>query len=220
MIELKNVSVIFERDIFALKNVNAFVNSGDFLFLLGPSGAGKTTLLKLLYRDITPTSGQIIFNGADLEKLPARKLPFFRRKIGIVFQDFKLLYDRTVFENIEFAMFALGHRPNYIRRRVKEVLRLLKLNGKEHLFPHHLSGGEQQRVAIARAISNSPLLLIADEPTGNLDDAISIDIIREFRELNLLGMTVIVATHDERLPELVSNNKRLFLKDGEVLGSD
>jgi cell division transport system ATP-binding protein len=219
MISFENVSVVYEEDIFALKNINCHVNNGDFLFVLGPSGAGKTTFLRLIYKEILPTAGKVIINKHDLLKLPKGRLPYFRRKLGIVFQDFKLLYDRTVNENIEFAMISVDQKISRIPKRRSEVLRLLKLNGKGHLYPHHLSGGEQQRVAIARAIANSPLILIADEPTGNLDDEISVDIINEFKQLNMIGMTVIIATHDDRLTNLVSNHHRLFLKDGELINA-
>ncbi len=217
MIRFENASVIFERDIFALRNINVHIENGDFAFLLGPSGAGKTTFLRLIYRDLLPTSGFVTVNGKDIRKLNEKQIPFFRRKIGIVFQDFKLLYDRTVYENIEFAMVSVYQRPGFIPKKITEALRLLRLEGKEHLHPHHLSGGEQQRVAIARAIVNSPLILIADEPTGNLDDDISRDIINEFKELNMLGMTVIVATHNEKITEIVSNHKKIIIKSGELI---
>ncbi len=217
MINFKNVSVIFEKDIFALKNINASIENGDFVFLLGPSGAGKTTFLRLIYRDILPSKGVVIVNKKNIVDLTKKRIPFFRRKIGVVFQDFKLLYDRTVYENIEFAMISLGYNFKYIRKKTVNVLRLLKLSDKQHLYPHHLSGGEQQRLAIARAMVNDPLVLVADEPTGNLDDVISGSIISEFKNLNRLGMTVIVATHDASLTKLVPNFKKLFLHNGELI---
>ncbi|WP_051275895.1 cell division ATP-binding protein FtsE [Desulfovirgula thermocuniculi] len=179
----------------ALEDINLHVRKGEFVFLVGPTGAGKTTLLKLIFREELPTRGQVIFNGRNIARLRPREVPYLRRRIGIVFQDFRLLPTKTVYENVAFALEVTGTSGREIRRRVPEVLRLVGLEEKMHAFPAQLSGGEQQRVGIARAIVNNPPLLVADEPTGNLDPNTSWEIMDLFCRINAAGTTVIVATH-------------------------
>jgi len=195
MIGLLNVSVNFPGDIKALKNISLEVERGEFVFLTGDSGAGKTTLFRLLIREILPTSGQVIVHGRDLSRMRRREVPFLRRSIGVIFQDFRLLNDRTVFENLAFALRVIGVSEKEIRRRVLETLQLVGLEDKMDNYPLQLSGGEQQRVCLARAVINRPPLLVADEPTGNLDPKNGYEVMKTFQEVNLQGTTVIVATH-------------------------
>ncbi|MEW6276213.1 MAG: cell division ATP-binding protein FtsE [Bacillota bacterium] len=195
MLRLYNVSKVYPNGVIALENVNLHVRKGDFLFLVGPSGAGKTTLAKLVFREELPTRGQIIFNGKNVVRMRSREVPFHRRKIGMVFQDFRLLPQKNVYENVAFALEVTGASPKEIKRRVPEVLKLVGLEGKAKMLPHQLSGGEQQRVCVARALVNNPLLLIADEPTGNLDPDTSWDLMRLFQKINEQGTTIIMATH-------------------------
>jgi cell division transport system ATP-binding protein len=180
----------------ALFNINLKVERGEFIFLTGPSGAGKTTFLKLLYRELFPSSGQIIVNGRNVAVIPDSKIPYLRREMGIVFQDFKLLNNKTIFDNIAFVPRILGVGKRKRRKMAYDVLRKLSIQDKMHYYPLQLSGGEQQRVAIARALINEPILLLADEPTGNLDPDLSMEIMKIFSDINKKGTTVIVATHD------------------------
>jgi cell division transport system ATP-binding protein len=196
MIQLFHVSKEYGRFHAALSDVTCTIERGEFLFLTGPSGAGKTTFLKLLYRDILPTEGQILVNGRNIAVLPPSRIPYFRRTVGIVFQDFKLIGRKTIFENIAFVQNVLGLPRSEQRRRAYQVLRQLGLHHKMNAHPAELSGGEQQRVAIARALVNEPELLLADEPTGNLDPILASEIMSLFAEINLRGTTVVVATHD------------------------
>jgi len=195
LLRLHNVSKIYQNNVTALENINLHVRKGDFLFLVGPSGAGKTTLARLIFREELPTRGQIIFNGKNVVRMRAGEVPFHRRKIGMVFQDFRLLPLKNVYENVSFALEVTGAPAREIRRRVPEVLKLVGLEGKAKMFPHQLSGGEQQRVCVARALVNNPLLLIADEPTGNLDPDTSWDLMKLFQRINEQGTTIIMATH-------------------------
>lgn len=195
MIRLYNVFKVFPNGVTALENINLHVRKGDFLFLVGPSGAGKTTLARLIFREELPTRGQIIFNGKNVVRMRPGEVPFHRRKIGMVFQDFRLLPQKNVSENVAFALEVTGLPPKEIKKRVPEVLRLVGMDGKAKMFPHQLSGGEQQRVCVARALVNNPLLLIADEPTGNLDPDTSWDLMKLFQEINERGTTIIMATH-------------------------
>ena len=183
----------------ALSDVSLLVEKGEFVFLTGPSGAGKTTLLKLLFRDEVPTSGQVMVNNENIATMPANRVPYLRRQIGVVFQDFKLLPRKTVFENVAYATQVIGLPPKEQRRRTYHVLEMLALNHRMHHFPEQISGGEQQRVAIARALVNRPLILLADEPTGNLDPELSLSIINVIKDINSHGTTVVVATHDREL---------------------
>jgi cell division transport system ATP-binding protein len=199
MISLRNVVKRYGRHYYGLNEVTFRIYPGEFVFLTGPSGAGKTTLLKLLFRDETATSGEVRVAGHKLGEMPPREVPILRRKLGVVFQDFKLIQDMTVFENVAFVLRILGAGRNEQRRRSWRALKMVGLQHKLASFPRQLSGGEQQRVAIARALANDPLLLLADEPTGNLDPELSQEIMALFERINRQGTTVFVATHDRGL---------------------
>ena len=199
MIQLFHVTRRYGPGGAALADVSLGVEKGEFVFLTGPSGAGKTTLLRLIFRDEVPSSGQVIVNQENLATMRPRRVPYLRRQIGVVFQDFKLLPRKTVFENVRYATQVIGLPPREQRRRTYEVLEMLALNHRLHGFPEQLSGGEQQRVAIARALVNRPLILLADEPTGNLDPDLSREIMALFKEINSHGTTVVVATHDREV---------------------
>lgn len=203
------------RDRTVLRDVSLHVANGEFVFLVGPSGAGKTTLLRLIYMADFPTSGQVIVAPFVSTKMKRRQIPFLRRRVGIVFQDFKLLEDRNVFENVAIAMRVTGARSFQIKKRVMEVLTQVGLYHKRHDFPLNLSGGEQQRVAIARAVANSPQILLADEPTGNLDPDVTADILQLLFRINNAGTAVLMATHNH---EMVKNFGRriIHLRDGVV----
>jgi cell division transport system ATP-binding protein len=199
MIRFENVSKIYKGDVVALRDVSAEVQKGEFLFLVGPSGSGKSTFLRLLLREEDVTSGRIIVAGRDISQLSHWKIPQLRRNIGCVFQDFKLLPNKTVYENVAFAMEVIGRPRHVIRTQVPQVLDLVGLAKKAARFPSELSGGEQQRVSIARAFVNRPLILLADEPTGNLDPATTVGIMRILDRINRTGTTVVMATHDQRI---------------------
>jgi cell division transport system ATP-binding protein len=207
MLQLTHVSKLYRHEQAALSDVSLTVDKGEFLFLTGPSGAGKTTLLRLLFREVVPTQGQIWVDGENLVRMPPARIPYLRRRIGIVFQDFRLLPRRTVFENISFVQRFLGVSAREQKEKALRTLKMVGLAHKMHSFPPELSGGEQQRIAIARAVINEPVLLLADEPTGNLDAALSYEILDLFREINSHGTTVLIATHDldllARLPRRV-----------------
>ncbi len=197
MIEMKGVRKVYPNGVTALNGINLKIDSGEFVYVVGPSGAGKSTFIKLLYRETTPTSGYVLINGHDISEIKNRDIPKLRRDIGVVFQDFKLLPKLTVYENVAFALEVIEESPKKIRRKVMDVLDLVKLKNKARFRPDELSGGEQQRIAIARAIVNNPKLLIADEPTGNLDPDTSWDIMRIFTEVNNRGTTILMATHSK-----------------------
>jgi cell division transport system ATP-binding protein len=215
MIQIYNVSKSFGTNI-ALTDIALKIHKGDFVFITGPSGAGKTTLLRLIFGAERPTSGQILINGINLTRIRRHNLDLLRRKIGFVFQDFKLLNKRTVFQNVALALEVTGERPNIIRKKTNQALKAVGLREKEKFFPLQLSGGEQQRVAIARAIINDPLILIADEPTGNLDPAITRDIMVLFRSFNLRGTTLVIATHSRELLE-DTDLKIVELNNGRIV---
>lgn len=215
MIQIYNVSKSFGTNI-ALTDIALKIHKGDFVFITGPSGAGKTTLLRLIFGAERPTSGQILINGINLTRIKRHNLDLLRRKIGFVFQDFKLLNKRTVFQNVALALEVTGERPTTIRKKTNQALKAVGLREKEKFFPLQLSGGEQQRVAIARAIINDPLILIADEPTGNLDPAITRDIMVLFRSFNLRGTTLVIATHSRELLE-DTDLKIVELNNGRIV---
>lgn len=216
MIQLHNVSMAYQQDASALNNINLKIGKGEFVFLTGPSGAGKTTLLRLLYGALLPNRGQVLIDGQNVSRLSASQIPYLRRSIGVVFQDFKLLQNRTVFENVAITLEVLGWGRADIGKKTMHILKQMGIESKFNLVTQRLSGGEQQRVALARALVNDPKILLADEPTGNLDDANKNQILSIFKEANVRGTTVVVATHDRRLIE--QSHKRLVtLKKGEIV---
>ncbi|MCR4894937.1 MAG: cell division ATP-binding protein FtsE [Eubacteriales bacterium] len=218
MIDFVNVSMQYEgEEGYALKDINLSIDQGEFVFLVGKSGAGKSTFIKLLLREMIPTEGTITISGTDLDKISDRKLPFYRRKIGVVFQDYKLLENRTVFDNVAFAMEAVQTDPKTIARIVPKILSMVGLRDKSRKFPESLSGGEQQRVAIARSIVNNPRILICDEPTGNLDPVTSSGIMNLLLDINKLGTTVIIATHDITMVDRL-RKRVLSLQKGQLVG--
>lgn len=218
MILLEHVTKIYQTDTVALRDVNIDIAKGEFVFLVGPSGSGKSTFLRVLLREELPTSGKITVAGKDVVELSPWKVPYLRRNIGCVFQDFKLLPTKTVFENVAFALEVIG-RPNHvINAQVPQILDLVGLTKKSDNFPTELSGGEQQRVSIARAFVNRPLILLADEPTGNLDPATSVGIMRLLDRINRTGTTVVMATHDQGIVD--SMRRRVIELDRGVVVRD
>ena len=216
MIELINVTKEYDNGTLALDGVNIQIENGEFVFLVGSSGAGKTTVTKLLMREENVTSGEVYLYGEDITKISQKEIPYLRRKMGVVFQDFRLLEDRTVYENVEFAMRVVGASKREIRRRVPVVLNMVGLNYKAKMRPSELSGGEQQRVALARALVNNPSILIADEPTGNLNPKTAMEIMEIFENINKMGTTVIMATHAKDIVDLMK--KRVIeIHDGKVV---
>jgi cell division transport system ATP-binding protein len=216
MIQLHNVSMSYQAEAPALNDVTLKIPKGDFVFLTGPSGAGKSTLLKLIYAELTPSRGQVVIDGANLTRLPRSQVPFLRRSIGVVFQDYKLLPNRTVLENVAITLEVLGWGKRDIGKKVFHILKQMGLEDKVNATPLRLSGGEQQRVALARALVNDPKILIADEPTGNLDDENKEQILSIFKEANIRGTTVVVATHDRRVIEN-SHRRVIRLEKGRLL---
>lgn len=196
MVRTERVSVVYPNGVTALRDVSVNIQAGEFVFIVGASGTGKSTFLKLLYREAVPTRGRVFVEGRDISALPPREIPLLRRRIGVIFQDFRLLPNRTVYENVAFALHVTGMPRKGVRERTLETLEWLGLLGKSHCYPAQLSGGEQQRVSIARALVHQPVLLLADEPTGNLDPYTSWEIIQLLNEIAQEGTTVIVATHD------------------------
>jgi cell division transport system ATP-binding protein len=216
MIEFKNVSKIYDNDTVALKDIDLNVDKGEFVFMVGPSGSGKSTFIKLLIKEIDETKGNIFIAGRNICNLKNSRIPQLRRNIGCVFQDFKLLPNKTTFENVAFALEVIG-RPGYeIKVQVPQVLKLVGLHTKNNSYPHQLSGGEQQRISIARAFVNRPPILLADEPTGNLDPATSEGIMKILSRINLIGTTVVMATHDR---SIVNSMRRrvVELEEGEII---
>jgi cell division transport system ATP-binding protein len=216
MIQLHNVSLAFQKDATALNAIELRIEKGEFVFLTGPSGAGKTTLLRLLYGALTPTRGQVLIDGQNVSRMAASQIPHLRRMIGVVFQDFKLLPSRTVFENVSITLEVLGWGRADIGKKVMYTLKQMGMESKIHQTTERLSGGEQQRVALARALVNDPKILLADEPTGNLDDANKNQILNIFKEANVRGTTVVVATHDRRLIEH-AHKRLVILNKGEIV---
>jgi cell division transport system ATP-binding protein len=199
MIRFEDVTKVYKGDVVALKDISVEFGKGEFVFLVGPSGSGKSTFLKLLLRDEVATSGRVLVAGRDIGRLGSWKVPSLRRNIGCVFQDFKLLPSKTVYENVAFALEVIGRPKHIVRTQVPQILDLVGLSKKSENFPNELSGGEQQRVSIARAFVNRPLILLADEPTGNLDPATTVGIMRLLDRINRTGTTVVMATHDQRI---------------------
>ena len=215
MIQLFRVSKSFGVS-KALQNINLRIRKGEFVFVTGPSGAGKTTLLRLIFGAEPPTEGQILIRGINLNRIRRTSLDLLRRRMGFVFQDFKLLPRKTVLQNVAIALEVTGERPAVVRKKARQALKAVGLSKKEELYPLQLSGGEQQRVAIARAVVNDPLILIADEPTGNLDPDITRDIMILFRSISLRGTTVIIATHSQELMK-DTEQRIILLKEGRML---
>ena len=218
MIEIMSLNKTYKAGNRALKNINITIEDGEFVFIMGRSGSGKSTLMKLLLKEVEPSSGKIIVNDMELGKMPRRYVPKYRRRLGVVFQDFRLLKDKTVYENVAFAQRVIGVPTRTIKESVPEMLRLVGLSAKYKSFPDQLSGGEQQRVAIARALINSPEVLLADEPTGNLDAQNSMEIMRLLEEINNRGTTVVVVTHSQEIVNRMG--KRVITLDRGVVAED
>lgn len=218
MIEIMSLNKTYKAGNRALKNINITIEDGVFVFIMGRSGSGKSTLMKLLLKEVEPSSGKIIVNDMELGKMPRRYVPKYRRRLGVVFQDFRLLKDKTVYENVAFAQRVIGVPTRTIKESVPEMLRLVGLSSKYKSFPNQLSGGEQQRVAIARALINSPEVLLADEPTGNLDAQNSMEIMRLLEEINNRGTTVVVVTHSQEIVNRMG--KRVITLDRGVVAED
>ena len=216
MIKFNNISKMYENNVKALSNVNIEINTGEFVFLVGPSGAGKSTFIKMLLKEVEPTTGNIEVGNVKLDKLTRKQIPYYRRKVGMVFQDFRLIPNLNVYENVAFAMKVVEATPKEIRRRVPTVLSLVGLSHKYKMFPNELSGGEQQRVSLARAIVNNPTVLIADEPTGNLDPETAKEIMELLEDINKAGTTILMATHAKEIVD--SMQKRVIaIENGEII---
>ena len=216
MIEFKNVSKKYGTGTVAVDNANFTIEKGEFAFLIGDSGSGKSTMIKMMLKEEDPTSGNIIINGRDITKIKPSKVPYVRRSMGIVFQDFRLLPDKTVYDNVAFAMYVVRASQKHIKRQVPMVLSLVGLSQKAKMYPNELSGGEQQRVALARAIVNNPSMLIADEPTGNLDPNTAWDIMELLNDINLRGTTVVVATHAKDIVDRM-NRRVIRIDHGNIV---
>ena len=216
MITMKDVHKTYANGVTALNGIDIHIRPGEFVYVVGPSGAGKSTFVKLIYREAKATSGEIIINDINVSNIKEKKVPYLRRQIGVIFQDFKLLPKLTTYENVAFALEVIEESPRNIRRKVMDVLELVGLKNKARFLPDELSGGEQQRVSIARAIVNAPKIVIADEPTGNLDPDTSWEIMRVFEEINARGTTVIMATHSK---EIVNAMKKrvIAVEDGLIV---
>ncbi|MCI8843203.1 MAG: cell division ATP-binding protein FtsE [Oscillospiraceae bacterium] len=219
MIDLHDVKKTYENGTKALRGVDLHIEDGEFVFLVGASGSGKSTIIKILTAELKPTAGTVFVNGFKLEKIRKRDIPFMRRTLGVIFQDFRLIDKKTVYENVAFAMRVIGAPDREIRKRVPYVLELVGLENKGRRLPNELSGGEQQRVAIARALVNNPVMIIADEPTGNLDPSLSLEIMMLLEQINALGTTVMLVTHEQNLvnrftKRVVAINEGVVISDG------
>lgn len=214
VIEFQDVSVVYEGKL-VLDRINFKLQNGEFVYIIGQTGAGKSSFLKLIYRDVLPHEGRILVDGIDISTLPDRKVPLLRRKLGIVFQDFQLLSDRNVYENVSFALQVTGRSSSFIKQRVMEVLSMVGLSNKRNQMPSELSGGEQQRVVIARALANEPRIMLADEPTGNLDPEVSASIMDLLKTINNKGMAVLMVTHNY---DLVKNfpHRTIRIHQGKI----
>ena len=225
MIKMENVTKVYENGAVGLRDFNLHIERGEFVFVVGSSGSGKSTFIRLLLKEVEPTDGNIIINGTDITKIKRRQIPYLRRKIGVVFQDFRLLPSKTVYENVAFAMQVVETNPKIIRRNVPQILAMVGLAKKINAYPNQLSGGEQQRVALARAIINRPPILLADEPTGNLDPDTAWEIMDLIQEINRNGTTVVISTHakdivDKMQKRVVAINKGVVLRDVKGGGYD
>jgi cell division transport system ATP-binding protein len=218
IIRFENVTKTFPPDHAVLENINLIIPAGEFVSIVGSSGAGKSTLLKLIYAEEAPTAGEIYFNGRPLSQINRKHLPFFRRNIGTVFQDFKLLPQRTAFENVAYALEVDGKSAEEIHQEVPEILEIVGLGAKMHKFPKQLSGGEQQRVSLARALVHRPKVIIADEPTGNLDPVSSGDLIQLLLEINSFGTTVLIATHNKNIVDKIG--RRVIVLNNHCIAHD
>lgn len=216
MIELKNVSTIYDDNLMALSGVNLKIGQGEFVSLVGPSGAGKSTILRLLTRELTPQEGEVILDGVDLATLSGSEVPVLRRKIGTVYQDFKLLSNKNAFENVAFALEVCGIDEDQIQDDVPKVLNIVSLSDKTNNFPHQMSGGEKQRLAIARALIHRPRIILADEPTGNLDLVNTYDVVRLLTKINELGTTVILATHNREVVNYIGK-RVVTMEKGKII---
>ena len=219
MIEISKLTKTYEKSSRALKDVSLTIDDGEFVFITGRSGSGKSTLLRILLKEVEPTSGRVVVNDMDLGRMPRRYVPKYRRQLGVVFQDFRLLKDRNVYENVAFAQRVIGVSGRKIRQSVPEMLRMVGLSSKYKSFPHQLSGGEQQRVAIARALINRPAILLADEPTGNLDPHNAMEIMGLLEEINRQGTTVVVVTHSSEIVNMM-RKRVITIQRGIVVGDE
>ena len=216
MIDLVNVTKTYETGTHALNGIDMHIDDGEFVFLVGQSGSGKSTIIKLLTGELKPTSGSILVNGYKMESIKRSSIPYMRRTLGVIFQDFRLIENKTVYENVAFAMRVIGASPKEIKKRVPYVLELVGLENKGRRLPRELSGGEQQRVAIARALVNNPTMIIADEPTGNLDPARSFEIMLLLEQINALGTTLMVVTHEKGLVDRFTK-RVVAIDEGKVI---
>ena len=216
MLIMSDVSKVYPGGSVALQDVNVHIEPGEFVFVVGPSGAGKSTFIKMLFREVLPTTGSIFVNGMDILSLSPKEIPFMRRQLGIIFQDYRLLPDRTVYENVAFAMQVIEAPHRKIKRQVMNMLDLVGLRHRANAYPNELSGGEQQRIAIARAIVNDPVFVIADEPTGNLDPEASWDIVEIFKEINDTGTTIVMATHDKEVVDAMGK-RVIAIEHGRIV---
>ena len=216
MIHMKNVTKVYENGAVALNNINVDIRKGEFVFLVGSSGAGKSTFIKMLFREVLPTSGILTVNGRDVIRMANKEVPYLRRSLGVIFQDYRLLPEKTVYENISFAMQVIEAPRRLMQRSVNSVLDIVGLRDKYKCFPHQLSGGEQQRVAIARAIVNNPSIVIAYEPSGNLDPETSWGIMDIFQRINAAGTTIVMATHDKTIVDAMQR-RVIAIEDGQIV---
>ena len=216
MIHMKNVTKVYENGAVALNNINVDIRKGEFVFLVGSSGAGKSTFIKMLFREVLPSSGILTVNGRDVIRMANKEVPYLRRSLGVIFQDYRLLPEKTVYENISFAMQVIEAPRRLMQRSVNSVLDIVGLRDKYKCFPHQLSGGEQQRVAIARAIVNNPSIVIADEPTGNLDPETSWGIMDIFQRINAAGTTIVMANHDKTIVDAMQR-RVIAIEDGQIV---
>ena len=216
MLIMSDVRKVYPGGSVALQDVNVHIEPGEFVFVVGPSGAGKSTFIKMLFREVLPTTGSIFVNGMDILSLSPKEIPFMRRQLGIIFQDYRLLPDRTVYENVAFAMQVIEAPHRKIKRQVMNMLDLVGLRHRANAYPNELSGGEQQRIAIARAIVNDPVFVIADEPTGNLDPETSWDIMEIFKEINETGTTIVMATHDKEVVDAMGK-RVIAIEHGRIV---